>query len=291
MLIHIRELDRRELPGFCPYLLPETAARLEREEPGLMAVGAVTGRSSCAAAAAAAAGDSAVLTDLFVDETVRRRGVGGLVLDALLERLDAMGVGQVEAGYVLRGTSLAAMDALLTGRGFSPPQVRSRVFRMEMADFRGDRLLGAALTPRYRTPKNICGLGALPPGALDELEGEVPYALRWSTLADRADPDLSAALVREGRVLAYQLAGECSGGFALLAAFSGREAPATSFLPLLREVINRCWYRWGGRAAFYCSALTPRVEALVLRLAGERAVVYEERTCRRPGPSGGAPAS
>ena len=106
----IRALDREELPGFQPYLLPDTARSLERREKDVLALGLVLGHNACAAAAARLSGESAELTDLFVDEIVRHRGMGGLLLERLMERLAAEGVSRLSASYVLRGEELAAMD-------------------------------------------------------------------------------------------------------------------------------------------------------------------------------------
>ena len=70
--LQMRLLDRRELPGFAPYLLPRTRAALERGDMAVTAVGAVCGRSAYGAAAFRLDGDRAVMTDLFVDAAVRR---------------------------------------------------------------------------------------------------------------------------------------------------------------------------------------------------------------------------
>ena len=102
----IRTLDRGELPGFRPYLLPETARGLERRADGLLALGAVTVRSACGAAAVRRSGTSAELTDLFVDASVRRRGAGRALLEELIRRLEAEGATRLSADYVLRGEEL-----------------------------------------------------------------------------------------------------------------------------------------------------------------------------------------
>ena len=143
----IRTLDREELPGFQPYLLPDTARSLERREKDVLALGLVLGHNACAAAAARLSGESAELTDLFVDEIVRHRGMGGLLLERLMERLAAEGVSRLSASYVLRGEELAAMGRLMFSCGFSAPWRRSRVFRTHSEGFHQDPRLGAASPP------------------------------------------------------------------------------------------------------------------------------------------------
>jgi len=281
MDIRLRLLDRRELPGFRPYLLPDAVSRLEADSGQLLALGAVIGRSALGAAAAWLEDGAAELTDLFVDSQARGRGVGGILLDGLLERLQNQGVTLVTADYVLRGGELDAMDALLKSRGFAAPAVRSQTFSTRSGLFKGDRFLGAALTPRYRTPKEVVPFSALPPAALAELDGDssIPDILSWASVKSRAQPELSTAFLREGRVLAYLLAGDSAdGGCVLLAAYRREGCPPAAFLPLLREVVHRSYYRFGGDFPCYVSTITPRVTELALRLLGDRYIQYEEHT-------------
>ena len=93
----MRLLDRRELPGFAPYLLPRTRAALERGDMAVTAVGAVCGRSAYGAAAFRLDGDRAVMTDLFVDAAVRRRGTAGRLLTELTLRAAAAGAVRLDA--------------------------------------------------------------------------------------------------------------------------------------------------------------------------------------------------
>lgn len=278
MEVNIRALDRRELPGFRPYLLPETAAALERQDPAVTALGAVTGRSSCGAVAARQGPDGMMeVTDLFVDAAARGQGVGGRLLDALMERVDADGL---TADFVLREEELPAMEGLLASRGFSLEGTRSRVFAVPSVSFHDDKRLGPCLAPGYRTPPGVVPLSEVSEELLTQLEeGEdLPSNLRWSTLRDQVLPDLSVALLREGRAEAYLLAGENQPeGCVLCAAVRRTGAPPTAFLTLLKELLNRCYYRGGGDFNFYFSTLTPRVERLALGLLKDRYTGYLER--------------
>ena len=277
----IRDLDRGELPGFRPYLLPATALNLERRADGLQALGLVTGRSACGAAAVRWSGVSAELTDLFVDASVRRRGGARALMDALLQRLKAAGITQISADYVLRGEELEAMDHLMGCCGFSTPQRRSRVFQVHTRQFHDDPRLGAAFSPKYRTPPGVCTLGEAPAEALEELRTaeDIPEHLSWTALQDRALLELSVGMLREGRITAYLLAEEGGGGCVLLSAVRRLEGSPTAFFTLLLELLNRSWYRFGGGFPFYFSTLTPRVEQLALRLVGDRFEDYEEHIC------------
>ncbi len=154
----IRILDRRELPGFRAYLLPQTAAALERGEEGIVALGAVAGPYSCGAAAARVEGAQAELTDLFVDGSVRRQGVGARLLEALAERLAQAGAAELYAGYVLRGEELAAMDGLLVKAGASRPELRSRTFMAPTDRLSTYPIIRDAFTTKYRTPEGIVSL-------------------------------------------------------------------------------------------------------------------------------------
>ena len=280
----IRTLDREELPGFQPYLLPDTARSLERREKDVLALGLILGHNACAAAAARLSGESAELTDLFVDEIVRHRGMGGLLLERLMERLAAEGGSRLSASYVLRGEELAAMDRLMVSCGFSAPWRRSRVFRTHSEGFHQDPRLGAAFSPQYRTPQDVCALSEAPQKAMEELRrGEdIPDYLAPEAFQGRALPELCVAMVQDGRVTAYLLSGEDgAGGIVLLAAVRREGAPSTAFQTLLLELLNRCWYRLGRDFAFYFSVLDDKVERLALLLMGERYEDYEEHSCAR----------
>lgn len=284
MEIAIRALDRREVTGFRPYLLPDTAARLEREEEDTLALGAVTGRSACGAVAVRLTESGAELTDLFVDASVRRRGVGGFLLRNLMWGLEQLGVDLLWADYVLRGEELTAMDALLTAEGFDAPRIRSRVYLAPTELFHDVPRVGPAFSPRYRTPESVRSFDQLTGETLAELaaDDDIPDMLTWENLKRRAVPDLSVALVENGRVLAYHLGGESAdGGYVLLAAVRRKDAPASAFFTLLLEQLNRCYYRAGGDFPFYFSALNPRVERLALRLMGDRFIRYEEHVRSR----------
>jgi len=281
MEICIWQLERKNLPGFQPYLMPETVLRLKRGDPGVLALGASSGRYSCGAIAVYLTSETADLTDFFVDSSVRCRGIGSRLLDTLLSRLDGIGRSEVEADYVLRSDELRAMDTLLFSRGFSFPRSRSTVYAIPVEKFMDDRMLGRAFSSRYQTVKGILPLRAVPESAVLELEQTADEPLRWSTVKDRADPDLSVVMTRDGKAVAYQLVGETGDGVVLLAVFSGALARPADFILLLRETLNRCWYRKGGKFTVYASALSRQSDRLAVLLTEGRSTVYEEHVCVR----------
>ena len=202
MEITLRYIDRRELPGFRQYLLPATARAVERESGDVLALGAVSGRHSVGAAAAAPDGpDSAALTDLFVDEAVRGSGVGTVLHTELMDLLAEAGIRWLFADYTLKGEELKAMDALMVSAGFTAPALRSRTFMAYSGDYRDHGILGEAFTPEWRTPEGVRASSELSEEQLTELLSteDIPEMLSWRLLRDRAEPDLSVALVREGR--------------------------------------------------------------------------------------------
>lgn len=283
MELNIRLIDRVQLSGFRPYLLPQTAAAIERGDKNVIAIGAVTGRNSVGAAAVRidGAGDLR-LTDLFVDKTVRRRGVGSFLLESLIETLSSVGRMDIVARYALEPEEQASMDAILVGHGFTEPETAARNFRAMSEDYREHGIIGRAFSPRYRTPENVAPFSELNREAIDELETaeDIPAELSWSRLKDRALPDLSVALVHEGKALAYLLAEESAdGGFVLLAAVSRKEAPPTAFITLFLELVNRCIYRAGGEFPFYFATINDHSEQLARILTEGRCREYEEHVC------------
>lgn len=285
-MIHLRLIDRCELPGFQTYLLPETVHRLEQNDENVIALGAVTGRHSCGVVSSFLINGSAELTDLFVDAAVRRQGIGGLLLDSMLSQLSAMEeITRITANYVLRDEELTAMDRLLTNRGFTQPVKRSLVYEIPSKKFLNDKMLGRAFSPQYRSVAGIKSLSEVPESAILEMEENVPKLMRWSTVRDRVDPELSAVMVRDGRVVAYQLVDETAGGIVLRSIASVEGARPVDFLLLLREVLNRCWYWIGGGFTVYLSALSEESNLLTVRLTEGRNVMYEEHVCWRSNPA------
>lgn len=282
---NIRMLDRRQLTGFGSYLLPFTAAALEREDENIIAIGAVSGRNALGAAAIRFDRDGqVVLTDLFVDALVRRQGIGTGLLNVLLDDLTALGFGFITADYALGGEDLIAMDALLVKCGFTKPQLKARNFCAPAGLYHQVPIISQAFHPRYRTPESVVSFAQLPKQALDELEKaqDIPYVLSWAHLKPRALSDLSVAFMQDEKVAAYQLVEESAdNGFVLLSAFSREKAPPSAFIILLLELLNRCWYRVGGDYPFYFSAASEYVERLARRLMGERCIEYEEHICLR----------
>ncbi len=283
MEITLRYIDRRELPGFRQYLLPATVRAVEQDDEDVLAIGAVSGRHSVGAAAVASTGpNSAALTDLFVDEAVRGNGIGAALLAELMEGLAEVGIDTLSADYTLKGEELKAMDALLVSAGFTAPALRSRAFMAHARDYKDHGILGEGFTPEWKTPKNVRAFSQLSEEQLAELLSaeDIPEMLSWRLLRDRADPELSVALVLEGRVVAYQLCEESQdGGFVLMSAVSRAGAPATAFTTLLTELLSRCYYWRGGFYPFYFSAINDHTERLARGLMRGKCVEYEEHVC------------
>ena len=283
MEITLRYIDRQELPGFRQYLLPDTATAVEREDVDVLAIGAVLGRRSVGAAAAVPDGaNGAELTDLFVDEAARGNGIGGVLLEEVMDILAEVGIETLSADYTLKGEELAAMDALLRSAGFTAPALRSRTFMAQSRDYADHGILGAAFTPSWRTPKDVRAFSELTEEQLTELTAaeDIPEMLSWGLLRGQAEPELSVALVLNGRVAAYLLCEESrDGGFVLLSAVSRQDAPATAFTSLLTDLLNRCFYRRGGHFPFYFSAINEHTERLARGLMRGKCVEYEEHVC------------
>ena len=282
MELNIRLLDRGQLPGFRQYLLPGTAAAIERGDENVIAIGAVSGRYALGAAAVRLDGTGDVrFTDLFVDAAVRRQGVGSLLVETVVDILAATDCTELTARYALDREEMAAMDALLTGRGFTQPELAAHCFRAMSEDYRDHPIIRRAFDPKYRTPEGVVAFEKLSEEALNELErADIPGELSWSMLKHRVQADLSAALVREDKVLAYMLAEESPvDGFVLRAAVSREGAPATAFITLLLELINRCWYRAGSEFAFYFATVNDHAEQLARSVMNGACTEYEEHRC------------
>ncbi len=280
--ISIRPVDPARPGPFGQYLLPGVLAGAPPD--AVTVLGAVWDNLACGAAAVR--WDRAEIASLFVDPQVRGLGVGGRMVDLLLEEAARRGVEALDADYTLGGEELAAMDALCRRRGGNPLPL-SRVYQADTGRFHHSPAVGCALSPGYRPHPSAVPFSRLPSEALDALEadGRIPPLLRPSASGDRMDPALSVAWLRDGRAGAYLLCGEAGpGGYALLAAWRGPDALAAAFLILLRAQLNRCYYRQGGDFLYSFSTLGGAAEALAKRIVGGRCNRYEEHTAALPAP-------
>jgi len=276
--ITFRILEDRDLSPFLSYLLSGPAGQLRRGAPGWLAVGAVRDRMACGAAAVQLRGEEAELASFFVDPQVRGQRVGSRLLDRTTALARERGCRRMGLHYLLAGDDLAAMDRLVRRRGELVEGSGSFVYRMELAPYRDHPLVGPSFRPEFRPVPAVVPFSRLTGDQLDALEAreEIPGFLLPSFLRDRMDPELSVAWIEDGRVTAYLLGGSTQYRDAsLLAAWL--ERPASAFLHLLREQLNRFYYRFGGEFRLFVSPVTPHAEQMLQRLTEGKYTRYEAR--------------
>lgn len=277
--LSIRRLSGQDITPFSQYLLPQALFQAREAADQADVLGAVWGRFACGAAAVLWRGDRGEVLSLFVDPAVRRKGVAARLLGQIHALALERGVERLAASYSLAGEDLAAMDALFRRAG-GEPAFRAPVFGMDSARFHDAPLLSIAFRPSFRPHSAVRTFSQLTREQLAALAEEpgIPGNLTWEACQSRADPALSVAWLQDGRVSAYALGG-ASGpdSYALLASWRSPDAPAHSFLSLLRAQVNLFYYR-GGDFMYYTSALTENPVDLVELLTGGNYNLYEEHT-------------
>jgi len=282
--LSVRPVAPEEQKHFQQYLLPQTALQIRRNSVAYRILGALTGTLACGAAAVRLEDDGAVLDSLFVDPLARRQGLGGALVDLAIVTARESGAVWLRCGYVLDGADLTAMNAIFSRRG-GAPQIQGPAFCADMSACREARLIGAALRSGYIPSPNLLPFSRLTPEQRDRLEArtDIPGYLRWQSCASRCNGELSLAWIQDGQVSAYILGGEApDGGYLLAAAWRGEEAPAASFLALLRGQLNRCWYQSGGSFLYYFSAVTAPAQALARLLLQGHFREYAQMSARIP---------
>ena len=185
---------------------------------------------------------------------------------------------------MLDGADLTAMNALFTRRG-GAPFYECPAYRVDVSGYAEAPFTGAALRSGYRPAAAVTAFSQLTRQQLDRLDArvDIPGWMLWSACASRCDPELSLAWMQEEQVTAYLLGGESAdGGCVLNAAWRGAEAPASSFPALLRGVLNRCWYQFGGGFPCYFSAVSTTVQALAGTLVRGSCREYAQMYARIP---------
>lgn len=280
--LSVRPAAAGEQRYFAQYLLPQTAQELRRSGGAYTLLGALTGPLACGASAVRWTGGEAVLESLFIDPLVRGRGLGGALADLAILTARERDAGSLTCGYVLAGEDLVAMNAIFSRRG-GAPRLLGPAYCADVSACRGARLIGAALRGDYRPAPAVVPFSRLTPEQLARLEErpDIPSYLRWQSCEPRCDRELSLAWVQAGQVSAYILGGEAAdGGYLLAAAWRGAEAPAASFLALLRGQLNRCWYQAGGGFPYYFSAVTAPAQALARLLLQGHFQEYAQMSAR-----------
>lgn len=279
-----RMLDPARPGPFAQYLLPHALRGAQSEQTSFVLVGAVWEQYACGAAALELTGSKARLASLFVDPSIRRKGVARGLLLELEKEAAARGLSKLEVSYTLNSADLDAMDALFLHFG-GEPFFYAPVFTMDSAQFHSSPLLGPTFRHDFQPNRHICLFSQLTPEQQQILEEEPPDYLTPSLCRDRLDPSLSPVWLEGDRPVAYVLGGGSPElGFALLAAWRQEGSPASSFLALLRTQLNLCYYQGGGDFLYHVSTVTNQTFALVERITGGVYTVREEHHVSLPLP-------
>lgn len=274
-----RIIDRYELNGFRSYLTAKSASLIEDCAKNILAVGAVTGRNACGAAAAVVSGNSAEITDLFVDEQIRGKGAGSFLMDILLDTLLGMGIDRIGVNYVMSAEDAAKFGTILKRRGFSEPVERSRVYKAAAQAFSEADYIEEIFGELHRGEYELKSFAELPSEMLSELEsdGSIQGNLSWRELKDNTDTEISSALIRNGRVAQYFLCRQTGKDFVILSANSRENSFAGDFYFVFTDMMSRCEKRIGSRDYNLCfSAVGKMVKRVVGRLPQDKVTEYVE---------------
>ncbi len=281
----------RNIPEpFAGYVLPYVRRSLSQAagENAVTVLGAMWNGLACAAAVAAWNETGGELLSLFVDPKARGCGVAGHMMDLLLEEGARLGKNRLYLNYILKDDELAAMDALVEGRG-GTIENGAPVCGISSDDFLDSPLLGPALRPGFRRPGAVRLFSELTQPQLDMLEEApgLPVFLRPSAVREKMDPALSAAWVVNGSPAAFVLGFQTGDRmFCLSSSWRGPDAPEGSFRALIGTQVNQCWYRSGGSFVFFISPINPRSAAMAEWFTGGNYEPYTQREALIPIPEG-----
>ncbi|MGI5979721.1 MAG: GNAT family N-acetyltransferase [Oscillospiraceae bacterium] len=283
MEFSIREITQEMLPAFEPYLLPQSVESLY-EEDGARAFGAVCGEQTCGAAMGVVQNGVLYLMSLFVDEKVRREGIGTALLKALT---DAAGTAAAEADWILPDGPFEEMDAFLQKNGFSPAERGGDITRLDTRKMRADSVLRRAFSPAFRPDGNIIPLAEMTDEQRRELysDEEIDPFLRAERFA-ALFPCSSVCLGYRygGRITAYFIAEPVGPHEGVVRAIVARKgAPPAAVLQLCAAGLNAGLPLIGGDGYLWMDTINDASRALAARLAGSSADFWHEGSASRDG--------
>ena len=281
----------RNIPEpFAGYVLPYVRRSVSQAEGenAVTVLGAMWNGLACAAAVAAWNETGGELLSLFVDPKARGCGVAGHMMDLLLEEGARLGKNSLYLNYILKDDELAAMDAMVAGRG-GTIENGAPVCGINSDDFLDSPLLGQALRPGFRRPGAIRLFSELTPRELELMNAaeDLPDFLRPAAMGEKLDPSLSAAWLADGIPAAFVLGFQTGDRmFCQSSVWRGPNAPEGSFRALIGTQVNQCWYRSGGSFVFFISPINPRSAAMAEWFTGGNYEPYTQREALIPIPKG-----
>ncbi len=279
--VYFCRLGRNIPDPFAGYVLPYVRRMISSKDkvPDCTVLGAVWNGLACAAAVTVWGEDDGTLMSLFVDPKARGCGIGGRLVDLMIEEGGRLGKSVLYIDYILKDDELAAMDAIISSRDGEidngPP-----VCGMKSDDFLDSPLLGPALHPGWKRHKSVVLFSELTQQQLSVLEKAkgLPEYLLPSGMGDRLDPSLSAVWLENGDPVSFAL-GFQSGDrmFCQSSIWRSPDAPERSFRALICTQVNQCWYRSGGSFVFFISPINPRSAAMAEWFTGGNYDPYSQR--------------
>ncbi len=270
--------------SFVGYVLPYVRKRLAQADGEYTVLGAMWDGLACGAAVVEWDEIGGTLRSLFVDPKARGNGIAGHLTDLLLEEGARRGKEVLYINYILKGSELAAMDAIVARRD-GLTENGAPVCGMASDDFLASPLLGPALRPGWKRDKSIALFSELTQQQLDVLNAaeDLPEFLRPAALGGRIDPALSAAWLADGAPVAF-VSGFQSGErmFCQSSIWRGANAPEGSFRALICTQVSQCWYRSGGSFVFFISPINPRSAAIAEWFTGGNYEPYSQRDALIP---------
>ena len=266
---------------FVRYILPYVRRDLSRSKSSeaYTVVGVMWNGLACGAAVVEWDEDDGNLRSLFIDPKARRCGIAGRLIDCLLTECERREKAGLNIEYILKDEDLTAMDALIRARGGSWEDA-SPVCGMKSDDFLDSPLIGPALRPGWKRPKQIALFSELTDAQIEAANNwpGLPHYLRPAAVGERLDPALSAAWLADGKPAAFVL-GFQSGDrmFCMSSAWRGQEAPVGCFRALVHTQVNLCWYRSGGSFVFFLSPINPHAAAMAEWFTGGNYEPYTQR--------------
>jgi len=269
--IRIVSLDKSNAAPFATYLLPAVREEIAAGR-NMIAVGAADDSHAYGAAAAQIRNGEMRLISVYVDKSVRRKGIGTALVEGLaqlvLEQDDSV-MGAV-ADYMIEDEDQKGIEKFLKRMGFSEPQESHRLFAVDTARLHKMPYIGAAFSVHFQDDPHIRTFAEITDEQMKEIaeDSSVPAPLKPDNSFHHIWKRAATIWVEDGHVMGWLLCYQgFDGGIVLSAACKRAGAPKGCFHKLLLSSANRCFVMLGHDFTCYISTINEHAGSLVEKIA------------------------
>lgn len=243
MKLSINVVTKDTLASFRPYILQNAQETMGQKEDAICLGAVLDGTNSCGAIVGVPLGEGVLcIISLFVDEKVRRQGIGFLLLYELLQHttIDM----EVCALWILPEEENRELLPFLEACGFGEAEFFENIYRVQLSTLINRPVLKSAFSPSYKMSQNVIPYEKWSEEDRNSIETDDTIAslLKPSNFDTKVlHSGYSFGYRYNGRMQAYLLLQETGEQrFAVLSAVSRKDGNPAAMLQLATAALHQC---------------------------------------------------